>query len=72
MIIGTLLTMAFLFAYTQVKNNAQNAGFTSAINFCLVRTVFPSLYTPVCLHHRSCRIAECIYSPRINLSVAGQ
>ncbi|RMY25559.1 hypothetical protein D0867_00646 [Hortaea werneckii] len=35
MIIGTLLTMAFLFAYTQVKNNAQNAGFTSAINFCL-------------------------------------
>ena len=37
MIIGTILTMAFLFAYTQVKNNAQNAGFTSAINFCLVR-----------------------------------
>ncbi|KAI7488402.1 MFS general substrate transporter [Hortaea werneckii] len=35
MIIGTLLTMAFFFAYTQVKNNAQNAGFTSAINFCL-------------------------------------
>ncbi|RMY70845.1 hypothetical protein D0863_05523 [Hortaea werneckii] len=35
MIIGTLLTMAFLFAYTQVKNNSQNAGFTSAINFCL-------------------------------------
>ncbi|RMY15186.1 hypothetical protein D0868_01026 [Hortaea werneckii] len=35
MIIGTLLTMAFLFAYTQVKSNAQNAGFTSAINFCL-------------------------------------
>ncbi|KAI7341455.1 MFS general substrate transporter [Hortaea werneckii] len=35
MIIGTILTMAFLFAYTQVKNNAQNAGFTSAINFCL-------------------------------------
>ncbi|KAI7628729.1 MFS general substrate transporter [Hortaea werneckii] len=36
MIIGTLLTMAFFFAYTQVKNNAQNAGFTSAINFCLI------------------------------------
>ncbi|KAI7555139.1 hypothetical protein KC331_g13 [Hortaea werneckii] len=44
MIIGTLLTMAFLFAYTQVKNNAQNAGFTSAINFCLVPAVLRNAY----------------------------
>ena len=38
MIIGALVTMAFFFAYTEVKSNAQNLGFTCAISFCLVRT----------------------------------
>jgi len=35
MIIGALVTMAFFFAYTQVRTNAQNLGFTCAISFCL-------------------------------------
>ncbi|KAF2171897.1 hypothetical protein M409DRAFT_63439 [Zasmidium cellare ATCC 36951] len=35
MIIGALVTMAFFFAYTQVRNNAENLGFTAAIGFCL-------------------------------------
>ncbi|KAF2764579.1 MFS general substrate transporter [Teratosphaeria nubilosa] len=35
MIVGALLTMAFFFAYTQVKSNAENLGFTCAIGFCL-------------------------------------
>lgn len=32
----------FFFAYTQVKTNAQNNGFTCAISFCLVSSA-PSL-----------------------------
>jgi len=36
MIIGALLTMIFFFAYTQVKSNAENNGFSCAISFCLV------------------------------------
>ena len=45
MIIGGLVTMAFFFAYTQVRTNAQNTGFTCAISFCLVSfsTLIPSL-----------------------------
>jgi len=43
MIIGALITMAFFFAYTEVKNNAQNLGFTCAISFCLVRQSSPTL-----------------------------
>ncbi|TKA83238.1 hypothetical protein B0A55_02955 [Friedmanniomyces simplex] len=35
MVIGALVTMAFFFAYTQVKSNAENLGFTCAIGFCL-------------------------------------
>jgi len=35
MIIGALVTMAFFFAYTQVRTEAQNLGFTCAISFCL-------------------------------------
>lgn len=38
MIIGALVTMAFFFAYTQVRNNAQNLAFTCCISFCLVYT----------------------------------
>jgi hypothetical protein len=38
MIIGALVTMTFLFAYTEVKSNAQNLGFTCAISFSLVST----------------------------------
>jgi hypothetical protein len=34
--VGALVTMAFFFAYTQVKSNAQNFGFSCAISFCLV------------------------------------
>jgi MFS family permease len=36
MIIGALITMAFFFAYTQVRNNAQNLAFTCCISFFLV------------------------------------
>ncbi|EON65113.1 hypothetical protein W97_04350 [Coniosporium apollinis CBS 100218] len=35
MVIGALVTMVFFFAYTQVRNNAQNLGFNCAISFCL-------------------------------------
>jgi len=35
MIIGALVTMAFFFAYTQVRTEAENFGFTCAISFCL-------------------------------------
>jgi len=43
-IIGALITMAFFFAYTQVRNNAQNVAFTCCISFCLVSSTSP----PVC------------------------
>jgi MFS family permease len=35
MVIGALLTMAFFFAYTAVKTNAQDVGFSCTIAFCL-------------------------------------
>ncbi|KAF2716558.1 MFS general substrate transporter [Polychaeton citri CBS 116435] len=35
MIIGAIVTMAFFFAYTQVRSNAQNLGFNCAISFSL-------------------------------------
>ncbi|KAI4127660.1 MAG: hypothetical protein LQ347_004516 [Umbilicaria vellea] len=35
MVIGALVTMAFFFAYTQVRTAAQNLGFNCAITFCL-------------------------------------
>lgn len=35
MIIGGLVTMIFFFAYTQVRTEAQNLGFSCAISFCL-------------------------------------
>lgn len=35
MVIGALVTMAFFFAYTQVRTEAQNVGFSCAIGFCL-------------------------------------
>ncbi|KAF2857368.1 MFS general substrate transporter [Piedraia hortae CBS 480.64] len=35
MIIGALLTMIWFFAYTAVKTQAENQGFTAAISFCL-------------------------------------
>lgn len=35
MVIGALITMAFFFAYTQVRTQAQNVGFSCAIGFCL-------------------------------------
>lgn len=37
MIIGALLTMAFFFAYTQVRTTTQNVAFTCIIGFVLVR-----------------------------------
>lgn len=40
MVVGALVTMAFFFAYTQVRNEAQNLGFNCAISFCLVRRLF--------------------------------
>lgn len=45
MIIGALVTMAFFFAYTQVRSNAQNLGFTCAISFCLVCPSTPAHLT---------------------------
>jgi hypothetical protein len=47
MIIGALITMAFFFAYTTVKNNAENNGFTCAISFCLV-SGYPLSYVLLC------------------------
>lgn len=41
MIVGALVTMAFFFAYTQVKSNAGNLGYTCAISFCLVSQSVP-------------------------------
>ncbi|KAA8916112.1 hypothetical protein TRICI_001763 [Trichomonascus ciferrii] len=35
MVIGALLTMTFMFAYTAVKTPAQNLGLSCAINLCL-------------------------------------
>lgn len=35
MAFGALVTMIFFFCYTQVRNNAQNVGFTCAISFWL-------------------------------------
>ncbi|KAG4435443.1 hypothetical protein IFR05_009085 [Cadophora sp. M221] len=35
MVIGALITMAFFFAYTQVRTQAQNVGFSCAIGFFL-------------------------------------
>lgn len=35
MIVGALVTMLFLFCYTQVRTASQNVGFTCAISFCL-------------------------------------
>jgi MFS family permease len=35
MVIGALLTMAFFFAYTQVRTQPQNIGFSCATAFCL-------------------------------------
>ncbi|KAL6705877.1 Filamentous Growth Regulator [Coniothyrium glycines] len=35
MVIGALITMAFFFAYTQVRTATQNVAFTCTINFCL-------------------------------------
>lgn len=35
MVIGALVTMAFFFAYTQVRTQPQNVGFSCAIGFSL-------------------------------------
>ena len=35
MIIGAIITMTFLFCYTQVRTPGQNLGFTCAITFCV-------------------------------------
>ena len=35
MVIGALLTMAFFFAYTQVRTEVQNVAFSCLIGFCL-------------------------------------
>ena len=35
MVIGALITMVFLFAYTSVRTAAQNIGFNCAISFCI-------------------------------------
>jgi Major Facilitator Superfamily len=35
MIIGALVTMVFFFAYTQVRTESQNIGFSCTVSFCL-------------------------------------
>jgi MFS family permease len=35
MVIGALVTMAFFFAYTQIRNEAQNVAFSCVIGFTL-------------------------------------
>jgi MFS family permease len=35
MLIGAFMTAAFFFAYTAVRNSAQDVGFSCAIGFCL-------------------------------------
>lgn len=35
MVVGGIVTMVFFFAYTQVRNDAQNLGFSCAVNFSL-------------------------------------
>lgn len=35
MVIGALITCAFFFAYTAVRSEAQDAGFSCAIGFCI-------------------------------------
>jgi len=35
MVIGALITMVFFFAYTAIRNEAENVGFSCAIAFCL-------------------------------------
>jgi hypothetical protein len=41
MIVGALLSTVFFFAYTQVRSNAQNFGFSCAISFSLVSSSAP-------------------------------
>ena len=54
MIIGALITMAFFFAYTQVRSNAENNGFTCAISFSLVSLprALPFLLLQIAQPHR--------------------
>ncbi|OKL61711.1 hypothetical protein UA08_02337 [Talaromyces atroroseus] len=35
MIVGALVTMVFFFAYTQVRTESENIGFSCTVNFCL-------------------------------------
>ena len=39
LVIGALLTMIFLFCFTQVKTVIETIGLNCAISFCLVRRV---------------------------------
>jgi MFS family permease len=43
MVIGALLTMAFFFAYTQVRTEEQNIGFSCAIA-CVLNIYYGTLY----------------------------
>jgi hypothetical protein len=43
MVIGALITMAFFFAYTQVRTEDQNIGFTCAIA-CALNIYYGTLY----------------------------
>ena len=54
MVIGALLTMGFLFAYTTVRTAAQNLIFSCIISVCLEHL----LQCSVCLHTRSASIGS--------------
>ena len=55
MVIGALVTMAFLFAFTAVRTEAENLGFNCAIS-CWLNVYYGTLYayTPEVRHFREC------------------
>lgn len=70
MIIGAMVTMAFFFAYTQVKNNAENFGFTCAISFCLVSLSSRAVSRCVALFAGG-SVSGCSWIFRVMMSMSG-
>lgn len=69
MIIGAVVTMVFLFCYTQVRTAGQNLGFTCAISFCL-NVYYGTLYayTPEVCHQVLC-LSRCAILTLAGVSV---
>uniref|UniRef100_A0A060T395 ARAD1C35530p n=1 Tax=Blastobotrys adeninivorans TaxID=409370 RepID=A0A060T395_BLAAD len=68
MVVGSLLTMAFMFAYTAVRTEAENLGISCAINVCL-NIYYATLYayTPEVMpsQHRATGNGLCVSLARI-------